>query len=294
MLALSVPALLFGLGCGVLYSAADYFRKAAPAACPPEMILFYYIGGQIPVLAAWIAWSGETAVTPGYILPGLVDAAFGLAANLLFIVAIRRSPLSLMVPLLALVPVFTLLLGGLALGEWPTPRQAVGVVLIAAGLFILFQPPGAKPGVQAAWATLRGESGTWPMLAVVVFWSATPALDKLCLAHADVGMHSLIQVGLIWAALLIWAARSGFASVRLPPGAAGPVSGSAVAGAVGYIFQLAAYAMAMVALIEVLKRTVGLVGSLVLGRTAFREPLTGAKVTGIVIIAAGLPLAMVS
>lgn len=294
MLALSLPALLLGLGCGLLYSAADYFRKAAPATCPSEAILFYYIGGQIPVLAAWVAWSGEAHVSSAYLLPGLVDAAFGLAANLLFIVAIRRSALSLMVPLLALVPVLALVFGGLALGEWPSLRQDVGIFLIAAGLFTLYQPASAKPGPRAAWATLRAEKGTLPMLGVVALWSATPALDKLCLAHAAVGMHSLIQVSLIWGALLIWAARSRFAAVRLPPGAAAPVGGSALVGAIGYAFQLAAYAMAMVALIEVLKRTVGLLGALVMGRAAFREPLTTVKVVGIIIIAAGLPLVMLA
>lgn len=293
MLALSLPALLLGLGCGVLYSAADYFRKAAPASCPPETILFYYIGGQLPVLAAWVLWTGETGVTPGYLLPGLADIAFGLGANLLFIVALRRSPLSLMVPLLALVPVVTLLFGGLALGEWPSVRQDIGILLIAAGLFTLFQPPGAKPGIGPAWRLLRSEKGTAPMLIVVVLWSATPALDKLCLAHTSAGMHSLIQVAAIWALLLVGALWRRPASLRMPRGALGPVGGSAVAGAFGYVVQLLAYSIAMVALIEVLKRTVGLLGSLVLGRMRFREPLTGAKIAGIAVIAAGLPLVMV-
>jgi drug/metabolite transporter (DMT)-like permease len=293
MLALSLPALLLGLGCGVLYSAADYFRKAAPASCPSETILFYYIGGQLPVLAAWVLWTGKTGVAPGYLLPGLVDVAFGLTANLLFIVAIRRSPLSLMVPLLALVPVVTLLFGGLALGEWPSLLQDVGILLIAAGLFTLFQPPAVKPGIGAAWRLLRAEKGTAPMLIVVLLWSATPALDKLCLSYTSPGMHSLIQVGAIWTLLLVWALWRKPASLRMPPGALGPVGGSAVAGALGYVVQLLAYSIAMVALIEVLKRTVGLLGSLVLGRTQFREPLTGAKIAGIAVIAAGLPLVMI-
>ena len=293
MLALSLPALLLGLGCGVLYSAADMFRKAAPASCPSETILFYYIGGQIPVLAAWVLWTGERDIAPGYVLPGVVDVAFGLGANLLFIVAIRRSPLSLIVPLLALVPVVALLFGGLTLGKWPTPAQDAGLLLIAAGLFTLFQPPTAKPGIGAAWQMLRAEKGTAPMLAVVLLWSATPAIDKICLGYTSPGMHSLIQVAAIWALLLVWVLWRRPAFLRPPPGAIAPVSGSAVAGALGYIVQLIAYSMAMVALIEVLKRTVGLLGSLILGRTQFREPLTVAKVAGITVIAAGLPLVMI-
>ena len=99
MLALSLPALLLGLASGVLFSAADYFRKSAPRACPPDVILFYFVLGQIPLLGAWAFWNGQWTVGSGYILPGAVDAALGLGANLLMIVAIRRSALSLMIKL---------------------------------------------------------------------------------------------------------------------------------------------------------------------------------------------------
>ncbi|MGE4062046.1 MAG: EamA family transporter [Rhodospirillaceae bacterium] len=294
MLALSLPALSLGLACGVLYSAGDFFRKAAPPACPAETILFYYIAGQLPVLAAWVWWTGETRIASGYLLPGAIDAAFGLAANLLFIVSIRRSPLSLMIPLLALVPVVALCMGGLLLGEWPTPRQHVGIVLIAAGLFILFQPPESKAGLGAAWRALRAQRGTAPMLGVVLLWSSTPALDKLCLSYTTPGLHGLIQIGAIWSSLLLWAIVRGGKSLRLSPGAARPVLASAIAGGGGYALQLLAYSLAMVALIEVLKRTVALLSSLLLGHAAFREPLSVAKTAGIAVIAGGLVLVMLA
>ncbi len=294
MLALSPTALLLGLACGVLYSAADYFRKAVPPSCPPETILFYYVGGQIPVLGAWALWNAEFAVAPGYLLPGLADAVLGLTANLLFIVAIRRSSLSLMVPLLALAPVLTLLVGGFTLGEWPSLRQDAGIVLVAAGLFALYQPAGGRRGLRAALATLRAERGTAPMLGVIALWSTTPSLDKICLSYTSPDLHSLIQVVTIWSALLAWALLRGRRTLHLPPGARGPMAGAAVAGGLAYASQLAAYAVSLVALVEVLKRTVGLFGSLILGRAVFREPITPSKVVGIVTVAVGLPLVMLA
>lgn len=294
MLALSLPALFLGLASGVLFSAADYFRKSAPRACPPDVILFYFVLGQIPLLGAWAFWNGQWSVGSGYILPGAVDAALGLGANLLMIVAIRRSALSLMIPLLALAPVLTLLSAGLVLGEWPTLRQDIGILLITAGLFALFQPANAKPSLHAAWTTLRAERGTLPMLAVVVLWSTTPAIDKLCLAHTSSAMHALLQIVLIGSALAVWMARQGFSRLKLPKNAPAPIAGAAVAGALGYACQIAAYAIAFVALIEVVKRIVGLAASQVLGRAAFREPVTTAKIAGIAIIAVGLPLVMIT
>jgi drug/metabolite transporter (DMT)-like permease len=294
MLALSLPALLLGLVSGVLFSAADYFRKSAPRACPPDVILFYFVLGQIPLLGAWAFWNGQWSVGSGYILPGAVDAALGLGANLLMIVAIRRSALSLMIPLLALAPVLTLLSAGLVLGEWPTLRQDVGILLITAGLFALFQPADSKPSLRAAWTTLRAERGTLPMLAVVALWSTTPAIDKLCLAHTSSAMHALLQVVLIGSTLAAWMARQGFSRLKLQKDARAPIAGAAVAGALGYACQIAAYAIALVALIEVVKRIVGLAVSQVLGRAAFREPVTTAKIAGIAIIAVGLPLVMIT
>jgi len=89
-------------------------------------------------------------------------------------------------------------------------------------------------------------------------------------------------------------ARQGFAHLRLPEGARAPIAGAAVAGALGYACQIAAYAIAFVALIEVVKRIVGLVASQILGRAAFREPVTAAKIGGIAIIALGLPLVIIT
>ena len=67
-----------------------------------------------------------------------------------------------------------------------------------------------------------------------------------------------------------------------------------MAGALGYACQIAAFAIAFVALVEVVKRIVGLAASQILGRAAFREPMTTAKITGIAIIAVGLPLVMIT
>jgi len=292
MLAMSVPALFLGIGCALLYAAADMFRKSAPKALGPEIILFYFVGGHIPVLALWALVTGETSVQSAYLLPGILCAACGLAANLLFIVAIRRSPLSLMIPLLALVPVLTLLFAGVVLGEWPTSAQALGIVLVTVGLLTLFKPGEAKPGFAAAWRTLRTEAGTVPMLAVVVLWSATAPLDKLGIESSSVGMHGLIQVTFIWVALAVWLARGGRAAFRLPSPALLPVGAAAVTGAFGYALLLAAYSVALVAMVEVVRRTVGLLIALVVGRLAFGEPITRTKVIGVGIVALGLPLVM--
>src|SRR4051812_39575168 len=100
MLTLGLPALGLSLGAALAYSASDYFRKAVPAECPVALMLFYAFALEMPVMALWLWVSGDVRLTTDYIVPGVADAIIGLGANLLFIVAVRRSPLSLMVPML--------------------------------------------------------------------------------------------------------------------------------------------------------------------------------------------------
>jgi hypothetical protein len=77
--------------------------------------------------------------------------------------------------------------------------------------------------------------------------------------------------------------------LKAPNGSAGPLAGGAVAAGFAYGLQLAAYNVAFVALVELIKRTTGLLSALIVGRAKFAEPITAAKAAGIVLIAAGLP-----
>jgi drug/metabolite transporter (DMT)-like permease len=295
MLALSSPALALGVGCALAFSASDYFRKAVPASCSTPLVLFYIVGLQMPVSALWIVVSGDVNLSDDYWFPGLVDAVAGLAANLLFIAALRRSPMSLMVPLLGIVPAFTVVFAGALLGEWPNLGQDFGILLVVAGLFIIFVPVGSSANPVAVWRNLIREPGTLPMAGVIVLWSATPALDKLCMERASVGVHGLLQLALLWAALLVWVVgRSGPRGLLAPRIALRPLLGAGITSAAGYLLQLAAYKLALVAVIELLKRVIGMVGSVVFGRALFKEPLTIAKVVGISVIAIGLPLVLMS
>ncbi len=301
-----LPLMLLGpgaaLGCGLAYLAVDYLRKVVDA--PPPQTLLVFIGLQIPVLAAWAWFSGDFAraapVAAGYWVPGLADIAAGIAANLLYLLALRRSPLSLMIPLLALIPGVTLILSGVLLGEWPTMRQSAGIAIVVLGLFTLYsasEPGAAQRGVlaplAAALRNLRRERGAPFMAGVVVLWSTTPALDKLCIAQSSVGLHGLIQVAAISALIAVWMlARGGPAAFRVNPTARRPLLVAGVLGGAGYVLQLAAYQLMLVAAAELIRRVSGMLGALVVGRVALGETVSAPKIAGVLIIAVGLPLVL--
>ncbi len=293
MFALSSPALLLGVACAIAFSTSDFFRKVVPADCSTPLAMLYIVGFQLPVVAMWPAITGDFALTSAYWLPGILNAAIGLIANLLFIAALRRSPLSLMVPMLAIVPVFVVLFAGVILGEWPTPHQALGIFLVALGLFAVFIPGSAAHPI-AVLKHLGAQAGTRPMLGVIVLWSATPPLDKLCVTYASVGSHGVLQLTMLVAALSAGLAVRGRGAFHLPPGALRPLLIAGLTSGVGYVLQLLAYRLTFVAVIELLKRVIGMLGAIALGRLALREPLSPTKLAGAVIICAGLPLVLLS
>ncbi len=292
-LALSLPALAFSLACAIAYSVSDSFRKDAAQRIEAIQVLFYAFLLETPVLALWMILSGDQRLETGYIVPGLIDVVIGFSVNLLFIVSIRRSPLSLMIPLLALVPVLTALVSGALLGEWPSLAQSAGIIFVTIGLFGLFVPVEGARHPLAVWRNLAREPGVLPMLGVVVLWSIQPSVDKICLSHASVGAHGLAQLVALTAGAGAWlVARGGPRALVLPPGAAKPLIGVALTAGIGYGLQLVAYQMTLVALVELIKRTVGLVGALILGRAYFREPITPPKVFGMLVMGLGLPLVL--
>ena len=72
------------------------------------------------------------------------------------------------------------------------------------------------------------------------------------------------------------------------------VFAAGVAAGLAYGLQLAAYGQLMVAFVELAKRVVGAVGSVVFGRLLLREPLARGKLVGIAILCVGIALIVVA
>src|SRR5262249_38868887 len=105
MFALSPLALSLSVACALALAAADYFRKAVPTTVPTDVLLFYFLAAQLPLIFAWLAFNAisgsPSALAPlttlAYWQPGLPDALASLGGNTLFLVAVRRSPIGLVI-----------------------------------------------------------------------------------------------------------------------------------------------------------------------------------------------------
>lgn len=267
---------------GVSWGALDALRKALAADIPPLPHAALLAAGQLPVFFVWSLWSGS-GLAAGYWAPGLADAAAALTASVLFVAALRVSPLSVCVPMLSLTPVFATVLAGLLLGEQPSGMQLAGVALVVLGALLLNRPQAGR-----GWLA---EPGAWMMGAVAALWAATMTLDKLALQHAAPATHALTQAALICLGLFaILAARRELGQLSAVRGSLKLYLPAVVALCAATAAQLLAVQLVFVGLVEAIKRAVGLAMSVVSGRLFFDEPVTPAKLAAIGLMGAGAVL----
>lgn len=273
-------AVLVLVATALAWSSFDVVRKLLLDTVDPVPLVFLLAAMQTPLFAVWNgATGGSWLPAGGYLGPAALSVALNTVANVLFIAAIKASPLSLTIPLLSFTPVFTTLLAVPILGEIPGPFEVLGIVLVVVGAFALHLtptgvdlPPGIVARLAAVWRAFRGEPGSVMMAAVALMWSITPPLDKLAVQTSSSAFHGMVLSGGVAAGLGLYLAGSGrlgaVAAARRRPRLA---LGAVVASAAALALQLVAIRMVFVSLVETVKRGLGNVAAVGLGAAVFRE-----------------------
>ncbi len=107
-----------------------------------------------------------------------------IVALILYIKALKESPLSLTIPFLAFTPVFLILTSFLILGEHPDKSGAAGVIFITAGAYSL-NLHTTKKGIWKPFKAIINEKGSAMMLVVAFIYSITSSLAKLAILHSS-------------------------------------------------------------------------------------------------------------
>ena len=124
-----------------------------------------------------------------------------ILALLLYMRAIKLSPLSLSIPFLAFTPVWMILSSWLILGELPNAYGAIGISVVAAGAYVL-NIGGGNVGLLGPVKAVFREPGSRLMLAVSVIYAVTAAVGKkLVLAFGPTylgSMYFLLLTAVLW------------------------------------------------------------------------------------------------
>ncbi|MEM1418925.1 MAG: DMT family transporter [Myxococcota bacterium] len=288
---MSATALAYGLAflSALAWAALDAVRKRLAGGFPqdwtgPVALVIWLTLGQSPLFALWWWTEGAAAPEAAYWLPGGLGLALQIGANLLFVRALQVSPLSLTIPFLGFTPAFAILAAAALLGELPTPLQLAGTVLVVAGATVLH-----AGGLLAG---LRAEPGSAMMLGVAALWAISSNLDRYVSPLAPPSVHALVQNGGVGLALLLMLGVLRRGGPALAAGASRlPLLLAAFAlAALAFGAQLLAVKTLIVPVVETLKRSLGLVSAVLLGRLAFGEPLGPRKLGGVALMIVGAAL----
>lgn len=270
------------------FAGLDLIRKLLAGRIAPMVLVLYMSLGAVPILCILLFRFGAGPISWGYVLPGLGALTLNFTANLGFIHALKISPLSRTIPLLSLTPVFTALSAVPLLGEIPSSRQGIGILLVVAGAIAL------NGGAERNWAGgILKERGALIMTGVALLWSLSGPLDKLAIGHASVYFHATVMslgVG-IGALVLLWGQRR-LAELRRALQFAPLLLASMVAITLALVFQLLAISGVLVSLVESVKRAMGSLAALLLGRWFFGERIDRVQVLAVGVMAVGVFLLM--
>lgn len=296
----SLPSSL-ALGVALLSSVSwamfDASRKSLVRRLSPEVLLMLFAGGQLPCFLLALGVGGAPQLDAGYLRPGMTSLVANVATNLLFFHAVKMSSMSRCVPMLALTPVFTAVIGFVWLDERPSAAQLLGISLIVGGALVLGLHAAKRPALaDAAPAstseTTRDSAGGPALMIVVALCLAVSAInDKLALPHANVAFHASVQTGGVMLVALGWLALRGrVGELRLAKPHLGAVAFGVLVSVAALGLQLIAIQSVLVSLMESIKRALGVLASVVSGRVLFGEPVTRAKLGACLLMAVGVVL----
>jgi len=290
MLSVSIPALSLTIVCALGFAACDYFRKVASESISSTLLLTIFVTGQVPLLGIWVLATNSFSLQIGYWPYGLVTGLAALFANLFFIMAVRMSPLSLTIPILALIPVFTTIFGAIALNEIPGRQQILGILISVIGLLTLYLPSGNLQTGDLL-HRFKVEAGSKYMLIVAILWSATAPLDKMSMGLSSPATHAFIQVCMIAAVMITYVVTSRqLTKLMASRHNLTAASLASLSAGIAYGCQLVAYQLTMISVVESLKRVIGVLSALILGSLLLKENLTKQHFLGIILVCIGVPL----
>lgn len=278
--------LLVAVVASVGWSLYDLSRRFLTSRLSAWALLVWLTVPAVPLMLAWAAVEGEWSLGGAYWLPGIASVLLNVLANFAYLKAFQLSPLAVTLPLLSLTPVFTSLIGVVALEQAVSAREAAGIVAVVTGaaLLTLSRAPAGGRG-------LRMEAGSLMMAVVALCWSVTPALDKVAMDHAAPALHgAILNGGVAVAGLAVLAARRRLSELGAIRGAGGYLAFAVAVGTVALGTQLVAIRTIPIGVVETLKRGIGAALAPLWGRGFFGEPVTTKILLAVALSVAGVAL----
>jgi uncharacterized membrane protein len=269
------------------WAAFDLTRKLSLQKINSVNLLLIFTLAQTLIFAGWVFFEEPFLNLKSYFFPGLILIFISLFSALLFLKAIKQSDLSLTIPLLSLSPLFSSLFSFFFLNEKLSYFQYIGIFLIISGTLVLYSKNVTLSEILKSFKILIRNRSARLMIIVSLTWSLTPVLDKLCLQKSSINIHGLIQsLGLV--ILLTFLLKKNSYEIFSLKKNWKIICLTIFTGIIATVLQFYAILFNYVPIMEAIKRSIGQLSSVVLGKIFFKEEINKPKVFGVSILSFGL------
>jgi drug/metabolite transporter (DMT)-like permease len=278
---------LLSLLCAFTLASGDALTKKALRGAGEYLIGWLRLLFAVPLLLFVLIFVESPPLDSTFYKAFALALPFEILAFVLYIKALKISPLSLTMPFLAFTPVFLIGISYFIVGEKPSLMGICGILLVGAGGYILNFHHLDKGVLEPLRAVLR-EKGSLMMLAVAVIYSVTSSLGKVCINHSSALFFGPVYFTVLAVAYTPFALRE-IKGFNISGKVLGIMAAAGFLNAAMIITHVAAMSLANVAYMIAIKRT-SLLFSVLYGWLLFKEGRMKERSAGAVLMFAGFVL----
>lgn len=217
----------------------------------------------------------------------IATSALNTITSVLFVKAIKNSPLSLTLPIVTLTPLFLLISSPFIVGEFPKPLGVIGIISTVIGSYILNLSKKVYGPFEPILSIVK-EEGSRLMLVVAIIWSITSNIDKIAVKNSNPLMFSLAStfVILLFLTVVLQIKKTSFNTIFRNSKILAPIG---FASGLSTVFQMIAISITIVPNVITVKRTSVIFGT-IWGKLFFKEENIKERLVGVVIMVIGVVL----
>ncbi|MSU75707.1 MAG: EamA family transporter [Candidatus Magasanikbacteria bacterium] len=281
---------LFSLSSAFADSIKDVFAKKSAIHIDEYVAAWSQRIFGLVILVPLMLWFWPKTLDATFWHALIIVIFFASIASVWYMKALKYSPLSVVLPIASLTPVFILVTSHFVNHELPSVLGIVGVCIAVIGAYVL-QWSKRTQGFFTPFTHLVTDKGSRYMLGVALLWSITSPYDKVAIQHSNtffyVGIASILYTLILLPPMFT---KGRFRSLIKNVKILAPIGFGQV---LAIIFQMLAVPLTFVSYVTAVKRSSSIFAPL-WGKVFFNEEKIKERLLGTVIILIGIVLMILS
>ncbi len=183
---------VYAFVCALSLATADALsKKALDDNIDSSIVAWVRTGYTLPFMAFIIPFIETPELDGVFYLAMFLAVPLDIIALLLYMKAIKISPLSLTLPFLSLTPVILIGTSYIILGEKPDKSGFIGIVLVVIGAYLLNVHTISR-GLLEPFKAIAKEQGSVLMIIVAFTFSIGACIGKIAVQHSNPIFFSVV------------------------------------------------------------------------------------------------------